>query len=119
MTHRLCYAVGPWLYFTKAPLKLQWGDDWDDSPHLSKKTRPSDILVIGHLGDYTVTQGDWSVRDLNAKLAPWLTSLDPKCKRLWAGASAPKVIQVLLDQREVIYYNPRGAGAGLLAKMLT
>lgn len=85
MTHRLCYAVGPWLYFTKAPLKLQWGDDWDDSPHwcnaghpydhyldLSKKTRPSDILVIGHLGDSTVTQGDWSVRDLNAKLAPWL-----------------------------------------------
>ena len=97
---KLCFVRRNWAYFTSAPVKDQWGDDWDVAPYefsagepdrLKKsKTAPQILKVFFEAPDHvdpTCSDKDskLSVSDINSGSSPWLSPAE------WATSSASPV----------------------------
>ena len=87
---KLCYAEHNFLWFTTAPLKQQWGDDWDDAPYehnagrpyeyreymASKGVEPYELFVIAYMGEAELPcsgfgNSPYSVLQINKGVVAW------------------------------------------------
>ena len=106
---QLCFIDEDQAYFTTQPLADQWGDDWDDAPYQFNAGLPYDpqdaetweiILVVwkGPWSPPALVAGDWSVEEINAKKAPWLspeTRTFPVFPAIWAGTSLREFVRMI------------------------
>ena len=75
----LCYVTGQWAYFTTKALEDQWGDDWDDAPWNCNAEAPSGgdgyrIVLVAYCADLDLPGDSYSVQQINAGAAAWLSS---------------------------------------------
>jgi hypothetical protein len=84
----LCYVKDACAWFTTAPLKDQWGDDWNDAPYehnagnpypWREKLPPYEVDFVFFDGDlnppcYGQHNSPWSVAQINAGAVAWLST---------------------------------------------
>ena len=118
---KLCYIKGNKAYFTDAPLKYQWGDDWNDKPYEHNAGEPYDSYTddkgIKHnctiktlyfelnncwynlpCGPYT--NSPYSVEDINKKAIAWIHTSK---FNILAGTSMIDFIVTIKDNDGDIY----------------
>ena len=106
ITPVLCFVGAGCAYFTTQPLVQQWGDDWDDAPardadppYYPDVQRGEDwwIVEIAFKGEFVgpdQIEQPLSVKDLNARKAPWLTHLKTVTK-IYAGCTIEEFFEFM------------------------
>ena len=88
----LCYVKRGWAWFTTAPLKDQWGDDWNDAPYEHNAGEPYDWAPHQDMPEYALVRvafdgefdepcdpnrnSSWSVQAINNGAISWLRPPD-------------------------------------------
>lgn len=81
-TYRLCFVRAPWAYFTRLPVRGQWGDGWETAPYQTHSGPPYDdspdqILRVAFDGPLFTPEAGRdgiavSAQALNEGAFPWL-----------------------------------------------
>lgn len=121
---KLCFVRNGWAWFTSAPLSLQWGDNWDDTPFeysagepydfhkpKNKKETKHTIIRVAFESEYVTpdlsdSKKKWSVKLINGGAAPWLSASpwsETKLKAIYAGLSLDAFIKLIRDTGGEVY----------------
>ncbi len=100
----LCFASKGHAYFTTQPLHLQWGDDWDDAPmreacppYYPSREENWWLIEVAYEGDFVgpeEVESPLSVKELNAKVAPWLHHLRTGTQ-IYAGCTLEEFFELM------------------------
>jgi len=110
---KLCYIIDCWAYFTYAPLKEQWGDDWDDAPYEHNAGEPYEhpghkitkVAFDGEFYDPAYIAGDnsqYCVKDINEGQTPWLINGN-KGISIYAGVSLEEFTKAIKEGGGNVY----------------
>ena len=109
---KLCYIDGDFAYFTKLPLREQWGDDWDDAHYEGNAGTPyckegQKILRIAFKdADLDTPDGEHCVERINQGVVPWL------CTPRWS--SQRPIIKIFAGATPMEFKNKVRAAGGVV-----